>query len=354
MPVYATAKRDVWRVRVWQRGVKRDQLFHGKKKDALAFEAQWKLELQTTVLSPAKRALSFFEYVTQHYLPSAATRLSPNALIVYKCNLGALQSFLGDTKLVELTTHMLEAYTIKRLDDGLRPNAVSAELKVFNTVVNHARKNGVACSDARAQLLPKQPGRYAEAWTRIEVDQLLAATRKLDPEILPMLLFMLNTGCRGAETVSLPVKHLDFERELIRIWPHHEGAGFLTKNRKRREVPMPPSLVPMLRERPGPWVFPRRDGGRYARFPLKRLNRCTKAAGLTGGAHRARHTYATRFLEAKPDIFLLGRILGHSSSEVTEIYGHLLPDHLQTAKGVVEMTEGLTASEILAAERWKK
>ncbi len=58
-------------------------------------------------------------------------------------------------------------------------------------------------------------------------------------------------------------------------------------------------------------------------------------AKLKGGPHKARHTFASHLLAAKPDLFLLGRILGHSHSRVTELYSHLIPEHLVAARDVV-------------------
>jgi hypothetical protein len=36
-------------------------------------------------------------------------------------------------------------------------------------------------------------------------------------------------------------------------------------------------------------------------------------------------------------MFLLAKILGHSHSRVTEIYSHLLPDHLARARNAVDI-----------------
>ncbi|MGO9838647.1 MAG: hypothetical protein ACLP1X_31085 [Polyangiaceae bacterium] len=40
-------------------------------------------------------------------------------------------------------------------------------------------------------------------------------------------------------------------------------------------------------------------------------------------------------MQSKPDLFLLGRILGHSHTRVTELYSHFLPEHLAEARNVV-------------------
>jgi hypothetical protein len=62
-----------------------------------------------------------------------------------------------------------------------------------------------------------------------------------------------------------------------------------------------------------------------------------QAPTFKGGPHKARHTFASHFLRARPDLFLLGRVLGRSHSRVTELYGHLLPDHLAEARNVEDV-----------------
>jgi len=56
---------------------------------------------------------------------------------------------------------------------------------------------------------------------------------------------------------------------------------------------------------------------------------------LKGGPHSLRHSYASAFLEVRPDMRLLAEILGHSDTAVTRLYGHVLPGHLAKAKNVV-------------------
>jgi integrase len=101
------------------------------------------------------------------------------------------------------------------------------------------------------------------------------------------------------------------------------------------------------------WVFPvtmnrmHTKGDKYWEFPdttwarvLTKANDLAKKADpnarkIAGGPHRCRHTYASHFLQAKPDLFALGRVLGHSHTRVTELYAHLLADHLAGTRNVV-------------------
>jgi integrase len=95
------------------------------------------------------------------------------------------------------------------------------------------------------------------------------------------------------------------------------------------------------------WTSDNNKGGRYYEFPdgtwyrvLKRATELAReidpeARTIKGGPHTARHTFASFFLKAKPDLFLLGRIMGHGTAKLTELYAHLVPDHLAEGRNLV-------------------
>jgi len=50
-------------------------------------------------------------------------------------------------------------------------------------------------------------------------------------------------------------------------------------------------------------------------------------------------------------LFLLAHVLGHSHQRVTELYAHLLPDHLARARNAVNLGPALqTVAATVAAE----
>jgi integrase/recombinase XerD len=113
------------------------------------------------------------------------------------------------------------------------------------------------------------------------------------------------------------------------------------KNGKPREVPIGDVLLATLRALPrrsDRWIFPNAHGERFAEFPNKRFAAVVKAAKLQGGPHTCRHTYASHFLQAVPDLHQLAGILGHSQTRVTELYTHLLPGHLDRARNAVNLS----------------
>ncbi len=204
---------------------------------------------------------------------------------------------------------------------------------------------------------------------------MLAATRIVAPHLYPLVVLLFESGARKAEAMNLPWSNVMFDQRILRIWSEDAGNdeepdedAFTVKSRER-EVPLSDHLAQVLQAHKANglsdrWVFPtsRKNnagvkGERYANFPKHTWERILakatelareldpNAPTLTGGPHKARHTYASHFLRARPDLFLLGRVLGHSHSRVTELYGHLLPDHLAEARNVVQFTAAVAAAD---------
>jgi integrase len=201
---------------------------------------------------------------------------------------------------------------------------------------------------------------------------ILAAAALVAPDFLPVVRFLFETGCRKSEAINLPWTRVDFERGLVRIWNEtdddeddeseesaddEDGDGYQVKS-VEREVTLSDGLVAVLKDQKlkagaSEWVFPVATnrmctkGQKYEYFPkhtwarvLAKANELAKNADpsvrkIAGGPHRCRHTFASHFLQVKPDLFALGRILGHSHTCVTELYSHLLADHLAGTRNVV-------------------
>jgi integrase len=148
--------------------------------------------------------------------------------------------------------------------------------------------------------------------------------------------FLANTGCRKGEGIAAEWSWLDVERGLVRI-PVTEF--WRPKSGRPREVPLSNAVRAVLAgpRRHDRFLFPARHGGRYACFPEEAWRLARDRAGLVGGPHTLRHTYASHFLAAVPDMFLLAQVLGHSHTRISELYAHLLPNHLERAKNAVDL-----------------
>lgn len=337
MPVYKGKRAGTWRVVIWQEGRPTEHVVRGKKPEAVAFEARKRVELgqrPTTRTAP-----SFAAFCVEVYTPHAKTHLRKSTWgQVRRYQVETLIRHLGPVPLDQLGLEHVERYKRARLE-AVEPTSVNNELRVLRTVLNYARAIPYPCSAVTWKKLPTRGAGRVCVWSADDVAKLYDATRAEVPELLGLLVFLANTGCRKGEAIACEWSWIDFARELVCI-PSNEV--WRPKNGLPREIPLSRSLraaleAPRQHER---WVFPTRHGGRFACFPEELFRRARAGAELVGGPHTLRHTFASLFLAAVPDMFLLGKVLGHSHQRVTELYSHLLPDHLGRARNAVDLAPG--------------
>lgn len=272
----------------------------------------------------------------KEYEPAAELRLRPRTLSNRRSVHRQLCAGLGTLALEEITAERLDDYARARLKT-VSTVTVNNELRALSALLTWARARGVATGPTPKQL-PERPAFRVRSWTPSEVRRLLASLGKLSPALEMIVYLIAHTGLRCGEALALEWKNVDLERKLLRIWPSEEWS---TKSGKPREVPIGDELLRKLRRLPrrSPWVFPSKAGKRYARWPQRAFDRARLAAGLTGGPHTLRHTYATEFIARGGSLPLLAQILGHSNERVTRLYAHLRAEHLAAARNVVSFGE---------------
>ena len=134
-----------------------------------------------------------------------------------------------------------------------------------------------------------------------------------------LVLVPLDTGLRLAEIAAL--RKDDLAGATIRV----TGKG-----RKSREVPISSGLITeLLLIADGEYVWKSKTGTLLTKRSIGTAFRCIfDRARVSGGAHSLRHTFATEYLRRGGDLYRLSRILGHSTTRVTEQYLHLVTDDL--------------------------
>lgn len=345
MPIYKGRRRGTWRVVIWAAGAPDEKIVPGSKADARAFEARRRVELgqrPTTRVAP-----KFFDFCAEVYTPYAKTHLRASTWDkARKYQVTTLMNHFGNLTLTEFAPEHIEAFKVARRAK-VKASSVNNELRVLRTILGHAKAQGYPCSDVAWKKLPTRGAGRVRVWTAAEIGKLYDAARAHVPELLGVLVFLANTGCRKGEAIACEWSWIDSERGLVCI-PSNDS--WTSKSGRPREIPLSRALRatlsgPRKHER---WVFPNRNADRYACFPEELFRRVRDAAGLVGWPHTLRHSFASLFLAAVPDLFLLAQILGHSHTRVTELYSHLLPDHLGRARNAVDLAPPVVAAETMA------
>ena len=363
----------VWRGDLWHQGRRTKLTFRGTAKEAKVYEAQKRLEIEQRGIVKGRDVLTFAEFLDRKYELMAKIELGEGTWKIRVYKLKPLRKHFGSIKLTKLTEQHIEAYKQWRRR-SIAKETVNGELNVLSAVLTYARNIKVPCATLKIRRfrIRKSSKGNIKVYSRSEVGFILAASAIVAPKFVLLVKFLFETGCRKSEAINLRWRRVDLDRGLAKIWnevdedddddetegTRTDGDASYTVKSVEREVPLSDELVVALKEwklkvGTSEWVFPVTTnrmgtrGGKYAEFPdgtwARVLDKATelaraedpKARTITGGPHRCRHTYASHYLKAKPDLFALGRLLGHSHVRVTEIYGHLLPGHLDEARNVV-------------------
>ncbi len=146
-----------------------------------------------------------------------------------------------------------------------------------------------------------------------------------------LILFLLDTGCRISEALTLRVREIDFENMLVTL----DGKG-----RKQRVVPFSFELrKAMFRyckessRTSDSLLFANRTETKLGRRNVLRDVKlvCKKLGFNPPGRtlHAFRHTFAVNYLRRGGSVFHLQKCLGHASLEMTRRYSNLLTEDLQ-------------------------
>ncbi|MEE9231632.1 MAG: site-specific integrase, partial [Acidobacteriota bacterium] len=223
-----------------------------------------------------------------------------------------------------IITDNVREYMASRRDAGRKPSTINREVAVLSVIMKLAWK---------ARLIPENPVSFVEFLkeepipdrflTQEEADALVDASGGY---VRDLIVGALETGGRKSELQHPQLSQIDYE------------AGFFefrkAKGGKVRHVPLSPRMVEMLRSRPVVisgsgigYVFT--NHGQQVKDFRTPFETARKQAGLGKDVtfHTLRRTFATWFMQAGGDVFVLRGLLGHSDIEMTMRYAKYSPAH---------------------------
>jgi len=252
--------------------------------------------------------------LVEAFIDSRAVAMRPKTLEYYEYALGLLTSAVGGRPVSEVKPAHLEAALT-----GLRAGRSDATIRTIHTawraLFNFAVRRGLVARSPMAEVArPRRPTKVPDTYSNAEIRALLAAAQTLRDRVIVLLL--LDTGLRASEACGLDVGDVDFGEGWVLV----RGG----KGGKDRWVPTGEGVIAAVRlyldgrtNRP---LLVGEGGKRLARFGLRSvLARLKERAGLKCRvyAHKFRHTFARRYLEAGGDLQSLSEILGHADITTT-------------------------------------
>jgi integrase len=287
----------------------------------------------------------------------------------YPSNVRELVKVFGDRPLASITRDDLDRYAValattprqgrklgKRAAKAqerthaelppLTPTTVLKRLRVVHRMFRMAVRWGLLTVNPAADLDKPAPNKGKTVFlTRDQFDTLEGA---VPPWVRPMIRLSVGTGMRLKETTGLRWEDVDLTAGVLwvaqdtktgaRPIPVSSAArAVLTEQQARRKtVARKTGTVPVL-------VFAADDGSTWTDDESRRRvsEAVRKAAVRVGlgrgiGFHTFRHTAASWMVQAGTPLYVVQRILGHSTPMLTARYGHLQPDHLRSGIDAVD------------------
>lgn len=243
----------------------------------------------------------------------------------------------------------VEAYLISCEAEGLSKATRARRLSSIRQLYRFAVEEGWRSDNPALRL--KGPGptqRLPKTLDHDEVDRLLEAARDkgrsaADQQRNRCLLELLYaTGLRVSELVEMPVAAARGDPRMILI----KGKGG-----KERMVPLSPPAREALADwlvtrdrveelarkaggQPSKYLFPGRGAGghltrEYFYLLIKEIAVLGGVDPLKVTPHTLRHAFATHLLQGGADLRVIQTLLGHADVATTEIYTHVLDEHLR-------------------------
>lgn len=152
----------------------------------------------------------------------------------------------------------------------------------------------------------------------------------------PIIAFLMLHGCRPGEARALKVKHVDIRRQSVTISSTFSGTVIREKRKGRGarsvEIPIHPEMLfyfeEKVRNHPEAFIFPnpRTEGHPYSETSFKRIwDNVRKKGNLPKGVRcydATRHSLGSQLANSGESVFVISKILGHSSLKMTEKYMH--------------------------------
>jgi integrase/recombinase XerD len=181
---------------------------------------------------------------------------------------------------------------------------------------------------------PLREKRLPEVLSAEEVLSIFTHISNVKHKVMMMIIY--SAGLRRSELLNLRTGDIDIDRKVIFV----RGG----KGRKDRQTLLAQSVVPLLEHylreyNPSLWMFEGPGGRRYSASSLQHiLKRAVLQAGIKKNVrlHMLRHSFATHLLEAGTSTRYIQVLLGHESSQTTEMYTHVAVTGLYKIKSPLD------------------
>lgn len=294
---------------------------------ALKARDYWEEEISSNQRSsiPGTERHTITEFQELYLSDCRSRQLSAKYLQSIKWTFDNLKRVMGDTLIVNVTQDQIQLYMAKELERNRKPRGVSDDLRVIRAAFNWAiEQKWLTINPVTKIKFPKTPRQIPKRLSLTEFKQLVNAIDREDDRNIAIALIL--TGLRISELLSLTWQDYHMGERYIFI----QGKGG-----HEREIPIGSLLQETLEKTPKyencDLIFPGRTKTKTGYIPRGKISYSrlrTRFAGYfekaniqgEGVFHRLRHSFASILADSGHTSLELKQLLGHASTETTEIY----------------------------------
>lgn len=351
---YGVGKR--WRVEYVDIDGKRASKMFEQREAAEIFDAKVKVgKNDGTLIAKSKAEITFNDFWPTWL--QTKSNIAPVTIKNYESLWNVhIQPTWGRRRISEVQEHQVATWvanmtTTKGRKPGEAPKPVGDSTKrkasvVLVAMLHYAVKVKIInAAPIDGSISPQQSKPERRALTIDEVDKVLEAAPTKEAKLL--LEVLLRTGLRPGEAKGLKVKDLDTTRKRLTVARDVDDLGRIdaVKSRRKREVPISSMMVSILEEQANDkesddWLLPDEYGHVWTTSRWRVIwDNILTWTGIesTLTTYELRHTAVSMAIAGGADVYVIQRMVGHSSAATTlNHYGHLWDHGLDEAAEAIE------------------
>ena len=288
---------------------------------------------------PRHTGLTFGEFIEKRYAPHA--KMTKRGFVTeWSILRNHILPALAHRPITEITKSEIIEIVHGKLS-SLKPSTINRVVNGLKSIFSRALEWEIPGLEKNPMQGIKQftnDSRHERYLSQEEAAKLLNAVLHSHNRMLsPIVAALLLTGCRKREILDARWEHVDLERGVLLV-P-------ISKSGKPRQVILSEPVKQIFLQAKAifvahkgqeasdrcPWVFPNPDTGKPFSGVYKSWHAARCAVGLQDlRMHDLSHSFASALVNKGNSLYDVQKLLGHSSSRMTERYAHLSSERLTT------------------------
>jgi len=262
-----------------------------------------------------------------------APRKRPRTISINKWAINGLINWANDIPVLDVNKSQIEKYILYLENQGRNHTTINMQLRQLKAVFQRAiDEHEIIKEHPFRSIKPLSIAKSSPKPKFLTIEQVNTMLDNItNLHFRRLTQFYLWTGSRRTEAVELKWDDVDWENEVI-----HLGQPD-SQTKIYRTFPLSKNLITLLNELKGEskehnlvfWRFAKDYAHISVRY--KRLREMVDNLPNYLTTHALRHTFASHLVMQGVDLTTISSLMGHTTTKVTELYAHLLPDHKKFA-----------------------